>query len=156
MFWPDAELDSVRGVPNKPVLCFSAVTDEEGHHLANEDESCGIFLSIGEPFSRHVSKARDITSTRISYDLFRTPLDDFRWTIDRSEFDEHIAMKKDSTLGPDGLSYGAKRCSGGLGSQFLLNAYRSHLEGGPPLVHHEMHTSFAEMHLFQAHDRQHF
>ena len=26
----------------------------------------------------------------------------------------------------------------------------------PPLVHHEMHTSFAEMHLFQAYDRQHF
>ena len=109
-----------------------------------------------EPFSRHVSKARDITSTRISYDLFRTAPDDFRWTIDRSEFDEHIAMKKDSAPGLEGNPYGAFRCAGGLGSRFLLNAYRFLLERGPPLVHHEMHTSFAEMHLFQAHDRQHF
>ena len=29
------------------------------------------FVSIGEPFSKLVSKARDITSTRISYDMFR-------------------------------------------------------------------------------------
>ena len=155
-------------------------------------------------------------------------------------------MKKDSALGPDGIPYGAYRCAGGLGSQFLFNAYKYLLEGctvpehsaesrtvfipktsdiddngilirspdalrpltlcnckkrdktreekrrrrekreakrreekrghtpqmhtptqhhmqtsyichmsRPPLVHHEMHTSFAEMYLFQANDGQH-
>ena len=39
MHWPDAELDNVPGVPKKKtVLCLSAVTDEDGHPLENEDE----------------------------------------------------------------------------------------------------------------------
>ena len=33
MRWPDAEVDNVPGVQKKPVLCFSAVTDEDGHPL---------------------------------------------------------------------------------------------------------------------------
>ena len=60
--------------------------------------------------------------------------DDIRWTIDKTEFDELIALKKDSALGPDGIPYGAYRCAGRLGSQFLLNAYRAFLEGGAVLI----------------------
>ena len=56
--------------------------------------------------------------------------DDIRWTIDKTEFDELIALKKDSAPGPDGIPYGAYRCAGDLGSQFLFNASRSLLEGG--------------------------
>ena len=35
----DAEVDNVPDVTKKPVLSLSAVTDEEGHPLKNEDES---------------------------------------------------------------------------------------------------------------------
>ena len=39
MHLPDTELDNVLGVPKKTVLCLSAVTDEDVHHLESEDES---------------------------------------------------------------------------------------------------------------------
>ena len=35
----DAELDNVPGVTKTPMLRLSAVTDQEGHPLENEDES---------------------------------------------------------------------------------------------------------------------
>ena len=152
-------------------------------------------MSNGEPFSKHVSKAHHQYEDILRF-VQKAP-DDIHWTIDRTEFDELIAMKKDSAPGPDGIPYGAYRCAGRLGSQFLFNAYKYLLEGGtvpehfaesrtvfipktpdindngriirpadalrpltqhlsrPPLVHHEMHTSFTEMHLFQANDGQH-
>ena len=47
-----------------------------------------------------------------------------------TEFDDVFAMKKDSAPGPDGIPYGAYRCAGGLGSQFVNNAYRALWEGG--------------------------
>ena len=56
--------------------------------------------------------------------------DDIRWTIDQTEFDEIVAFEKDSASGPDGIPYGAYRCAGSLGSQFLYNAYKFLLEGG--------------------------
>ena len=56
--------------------------------------------------------------------------DDISRTIDQTEFDDVLALKKDSAPGPDGIPYGAYRCAGGLGSQFLFNANRSLLEGG--------------------------
>ena len=55
--------------------------------------------------------------------------DDIRWTIDETEFDDLLALKKDSAPGPDGTPYGACRCAG-LGSQFLFDACRALLEGG--------------------------
>ena len=56
--------------------------------------------------------------------------DDIRWTIDKTEFDDLTALKKDSAPGPDGIPYGAYKCAGNLGSQFPFNAYRALLEGG--------------------------
>ena len=56
--------------------------------------------------------------------------DDIGWTIDKTKLDDLLALKKDSAPGPDGIPYGACRCAGGLGSQFLFNAYRALLEGG--------------------------
>ena len=59
------------------------------------------FLSIGyENILRYVQKAAD----------------EIRWTIDHTEFDELIALKKDSAPGPDGTPHGAYKCAGGLGS----------------------------------------
>ena len=83
------------------------------------------FVNIGEPFSKHVSKAE---ASPVSRFVQKAP-DDIRWTINRTDFNELIAVKKDSAPGLDGIPYGAYRCAGSLGSQFLFNAYRS-LEGG--------------------------
>ena len=47
---------------------------------------------------------------------------------DQAEFDDLLALKKDSAPGPDGIPYGAFRCAGGLGSKFLFNAYRACVE----------------------------
>ena len=87
----------------------------------NQEED---FVNIGEPFSKHVSKAEDILR------FVRKDLDDIRWSNDKTEFDDLLAVKKDSHPGPDGIPCGAYRCVGGLGSQFLCNAYRAPLEGG--------------------------
>ena len=56
-------------------------------------------------------------------------LDDINWTIDQAEFDDLLALKKDSAPGPDGIPHGVYRCAGGLGSKFLFRAYQAVLEG---------------------------
>ena len=146
-------------------------TDEEGHPLENENESgrklCEYWRTI---FQARVEGPRHHQYEDIQRFVQMAP-DDIRWTVDRIEFDELTAMKKDS--GADGIPYGAYRCAGGLGSQFLLmlaglcweeeplqNISLSVGRFLPPRLLTsmtiEMHTSFAEMHLFQVHDRQHF
>ena len=130
MPWLDAEVDNVPGVTRNLCLSLSAVTDEEGHPLDNEDESgrrlCENWRTI---FQARVEGPRHHQFEDILRFVQKAP-DDIRWTIDKTEFDELIAMKKDSAPGPDGIPYGAYRCAGGPGSQFLFNAYRSLLEGG--------------------------
>ena len=66
---------------------------------------------------------------KISFDMFRRLLTT-SVGLSLYEFDELIATKKDSAPGPDGIPYGAYKCAGGLGSQFLFNAYWFLLEGG--------------------------
>ena len=100
------------GVSKKPVLCQSAVTDEEGHPSDNEDESgrrlCEYWSTI---FQASVEGPTHHQYEDILRYVQKAP-DDIRWTIDRTEFDELIAMKKDSAPGPDGIPYGAYRCAG--------------------------------------------
>ena len=67
-------------------------------------------------------KARDITSTKVFYDMSKKAPDDIRWIVDQTELDDLLALKKDSAPGPDGIPYGAHRCAGSLGSKFLFNA----------------------------------
>ena len=65
-----AELDNVPGV-QKTVLCLSAVTDEKvtlGKPKMNQGEG---YVSIGDPFSKHASRARGITNTKIFCGMFR-------------------------------------------------------------------------------------
>ena len=119
----------------KPMLCLSAVTDEDCHRLESEDESgrrlCEYWRSI---FQARVEGPRHHQYEDILRYVEKAP-DDIRWTIDRTEFDELIAMKKDSAPGTDGIPCGACGCAGRLGSQFLFNAYKYLLEGGTVPVH---------------------
>ena len=114
----------------RPVLSLSAVTDEEGHPLENEDESgrrlCGYWRTI---FQARVEGPRRHQHEDILRYVQKAP-DDIRWTINKTEFDELIALKNDSAPGPGGIPCGAYRCAENLGSQFLFNDYRSILEGG--------------------------
>ena len=114
----------------KPVLSLSAVTDEEAIPWTTKMNQEEGFVSIGEPFLQaRVEGPRHHQYEDIIRFVQKAP-DDIRCTIDKTEFDELIAMKKDSAPGPDGIPYGAHRCAWCLGSQVLFNAYRSLLEGG--------------------------
>ena len=114
----------------KPVLSLSAVTDEEGHPLENEDESetrlCEYWGTI---FQARVEGPRHHQFEDILRFVQKAP-DDIRWTVDKTDFDELIARKKGSAPGPDGIPCGAYKCAQNVGSQFLFNAYRVLLEGG--------------------------
>ena len=106
------------------MLCLNTVTDEDGHPLENEDESgrrpCEYW---GSTFQARVEGPRYHQYENILPYVQKAP-DDIRWTIDRTDFDELIALKKDSAPGPDRIPCGAYRRAGGLGSQFLFNAYK--------------------------------
>ena len=66
---PDAEVDNVPGVTRN--LCYLSVLSQMKRAIPwkTEDESGRRLCEYGEPFSTHVWKARDITSTKIFCDL---------------------------------------------------------------------------------------
>ena len=113
----------------KPVLSLSAVTDEEGHLLENEDESgrrlCEDWWTI---FQAREEGPRHHQHENIFRCVQQAP-DDISWTLDQAEFDDLLALKKDSAPGPDGIPYGACRCAGRLGSKFHFDVYKAVLEG---------------------------
>ena len=116
------------------MLSLGAVTNEEGHPLENEDESARrlceywgtIFQAREEGPSHH--QHEDILR------FVQQAPDDTNWTFDQAEFDDLVALNKDSAPGPDGIPYGVYMCAGGLGSKFLFHAYQAVLEGrnNPP------------------------
>ena len=114
----------------KPMFCLHAVTDDDGHPLENEDESGRRLCEYwGSTFQARAEGPRHHQFEHLLQYVQKAP-DDIRWTIDRTEFDELIALKKDSAPGLHGIPYDACKCAEGLGSQFLFNAYEYLLEGG--------------------------
>ena len=115
-------------------FCLNAVTDEDGHPLENEDETGRRLCEYWEVhYSSTCGRPETSPRHRLHEEILRhvqQAPDDIRWTFDRTEFDELIALEKDSALGPDGIPYGACKCAGRLGFQFLFNAYKYLLEGG--------------------------
>ena len=85
----------------------------------NQEEG---FASILVHFQARIKGSRHHQLENILRYVQKDP-DDIRWFLDRTEFDELIALKQDSAPGPDGIPYGAFWCAGGLGSQFLFNAF---------------------------------
>ena len=115
-------------VTKKPELCLSAVTDEEGHTLENEDESGrGLCECWGTIFRARQEGPRHHQHEEILRFVQQAP-DDINWTVDHADFDDLLALKKDSAPGPDGIPYSVHRCAGGLGSKFLFRAYKAVLE----------------------------
>ena len=113
----------------KPVLPLSAVNDEEGLTLENEDESGRRLCEYwGNIFQARQEGPRHLHQEEILRFVQQAP-DDINWTPDQVEFDDLFASKKDSAPGPDGIPYGIYRCAGGLGSKFLFHAYQAVLEG---------------------------
>ena len=114
----------------KPMLCLHAVTDEDGHLLEDEDESGMRFCTYwGKVFeSRTEGERPHWYETILQY--VQKASDDIQWEIDKREFDEMMATKKESAPGPDGIPCSIYRCAEGLCSQFLFNAYKHVLEGG--------------------------
>ena len=127
----------------KPMLCLHAVTDEDCHPLENEDESgrrqCEYWRTM---FQVRAEGPRHHQYEKILRYVQRA-LDDIRWVMDKNEFDELIATKKEPAPGPAGIPYSFDRCVGGLGSQVLFNANNHVLEGGTiPALFAESRTVF--------------
>ena len=117
------------------MLCFHAVKDEDGHFLEDEDESgmglCTCWSKIFQ--SRNEEERHHAHETILEY-VQKAP-DDIRWEIDKREFDGMMATKKESAPGLDGIPCTIYRGAGGLGSQFLFDAYKRVLEGGVVPAH---------------------
>ena len=105
------------------MLCLHAVTDQDGDPLENEDESgmrlCEYWRTIFQ--ARIEGERHHLHETILRY-VQKAP-NDTRWEIDRNEFDELMAGKKNWLQALTG--------AGGLGSQFLYKAYKHVIEGGP-------------------------
>ena len=94
------------------MLSLSAVTDEKGHPLENEDESGRRLCEYwGAILQARVEGPRHHQYEDILRDVQQAP-DDICWTTDKAEFDDFLALKKDSAPGPDGIPYGPCRCAG--------------------------------------------
>ena len=99
----------------KPMLGLHAVTDEDGHPLENEDESGRRLCEYwGTIFQARVEGQRHHHYENILRYVQKAP-DNIRWEIDKNEFDELMAAKKESAPGPDGISYSLYRYAGCIG-----------------------------------------
>ena len=87
------------------MLCLHAVIDEDGHPLENENENesgrrlCEYWCTIFQ--ARVEGERHHCLETILSY-VQRAP-DSICREIDRNEFDELLAIKKESAPGPDGF-----------------------------------------------------
>ena len=136
------QMDNMSGVTR--ILCYLSVLSQmkqaiPGKTKMNQEED---FVSVGEPFSKHAWKAPRHHQHENILRYVQQALNDIRWTIDQAEFDDLLAFKKDSALGPDAIPHVAYRCAAGLGSKFLFNAYRAFLGGAVPDCFTENRSAF--------------
>ena len=104
----------------KPMLCLHAVTVEDGHPLESEDES-GMRLCAyrGKIFEARVDGEQH-PCHEVILQYVQTAPDYIQWQIDRHEFDEMTATKKESASGPDGIPYSFYKMCGRIGLPVLL------------------------------------
>ena len=78
----------------------------------------------------HAPRTSGTLPMRPLSNTYKKAQEDILWEIDKREFDEMIATKKESDPGPYGIPYSIYRWAGGLGSHLLFNAYKRVLESG--------------------------
>ena len=142
---PPLDTDGKRQCPGEVQTWTSRLARQETNALSleNEDESgrrlCEYWGTIFQ--ARNEGERHHHYENILRY-VQKDP-DDIRWEIDGNEFDELMATNKESAPGPDGMPLSLNRCAGGLGSQFLFNAYKHVLEGGTiPALFAESRTVF--------------
>ena len=92
-------------VPKKPMLSLHAVTGDEGRPIDDEDESGRRLCAYwGRIFEARIKDERHNEYETV-LDNVQRATEDMQWTIDKQEFDEMLATKKESALGPDGIPY---------------------------------------------------
>ena len=96
------------------MLCLHAVTGDEGRPIDDEDESgrrlCAYWDRI---FEARIKDERHNEYETILDHVQRAP-EDMQWTVVKREFDEMLATKRESVLGPDGIPCSIYRCAGGV------------------------------------------
>ena len=108
--------------PPKSILRKSSDIQEKEHESGRR--LCEYWSTI---FQARVEGSSTIT-LRPSCDTSRKLVTTRVGKSTETKLNELMATKKESAPGPDGISL--YRCAGGLGSQFLFNAYKHVLEGG--------------------------
>ena len=103
------------------MLTLHAVLGDDGGTVADADD-VGRFLKRtleinAEVVVRHVVGAPD--------DIVGTTLEE--------DFCTMLARRKQSALGPDGLSCGVYRCAGGIGAKLFFTGYENLVARGSPL-----------------------
>ena len=91
-------------------------------------------MNIEVRFFRHALKARGTISMKPSCGTFRKHLTTYDGKLTETNLMNSWLQRKESAPGPDGVPYSLHRCAGGLGTQFLYNAYKHVLEGGAILA----------------------
>ena len=103
---PDADLDNELGVPRNPCYVSMLSLMKTATLWKTKTSPEEDFVNIGELFSEARAEGpRHDQYEDIPLYVQKTPVD-ISWTINRAEFDELIALKKDSAPGPDGIPYG--------------------------------------------------
>ena len=124
--WPNSGSACVHGVAGNRCSASMLLPMKTIIPFEDEDES-GMILCT---YWRKILESCKQDERHHAHEYVQKVPDDTQWEIDKREFDEMIAAKKESSLGPDGIPRSIYRCAGGLGSHFLLNAYERMLEGG--------------------------
>ena len=101
------------------------MTDEEGRPLEDADESgamlCSFWAGTFEARERHYQDH----SCETIFGCVQGAPDDIQLSLCQGKLDDMLVSKKDSALGPDGLSCSVYRCAGGIGAKLFFTGYEN-------------------------------
>ena len=89
-------------------------TDEDGHPLDEDESGMRLCTCWGKIFESRAEDERHHAHDTIREYVQKAP-DDIHCEIDKREFDEMIAAKKESSPGPDGIPQSIYICAGWVG-----------------------------------------
>ena len=106
----------------KPKLTTHAISNADDVSSFHQDEAARrLCQHWGGMFSaRGTSIPNGWAQTMLALVQLAPP--DLIWNIGSDRFEEHLASKRESAPGPDGLPYSVYRSAGGIGSKFLIAA----------------------------------